>query len=237
MSARGCLQKMKHIDIMVTNNEGVIRSITTTSAKVLGFDSDELVGSNFLELLAGRKDTDHIGRLFDEAGEAELMLAIAKEFGYSVLDEWMVDEDLNVLPCAVYVYAKLKNEEFVWVIIPRRGPLDSAPLSMDPKSGNLIVDLSQRGGKVFELSRRDLSVLDAFMGGDTDAEIAGNLGISKGAVRYSLRRMMEAGGNRDRKGMRRDLWYSISDLVIPDTRSYKRGEHDFYTQKKHIDED
>jgi DNA-binding CsgD family transcriptional regulator len=227
---------MKHIDIMVTNAEGVIRSITTASAKVLGFESEELVGQNFFALLEGRKDTDRIARLFDEAGEAELMLAIAKEYGYSVLDEWMVDEESNVLPCAIYVYNKRKEGEYVWVVIPRRGPLDGAPMTLDLQTRNLILDLRQRGGKVIALSYRDIAIFDSFMSGQTDAEIAEDLRITKGAVRYSLRRMVDASAANSRKEMRRNFWYSISELALPDARSYIRGEHGFYTQHKHIDD-
>ena len=184
---------MKHIDIMLTDADGVISSITPAAAKVLGFESEELVGQNFFALLGERKDTDHIAQLFDEVGEAELMLAIAREYGYSVIDEWMVDEDSNVLPCAVYVYNKRKEGEFVWVVIPRRGPLDGAPMKLDLQSRKLILDLRPRGGKVIELSYRDLAIFDSFMSGQTDAEIADDLHITKGAVRYSLRRMVAAG--------------------------------------------
>ena len=227
---------MKHIDIMVTDAEGVIRSLTPASAKVLGFDCDELEGRNFFELLRQRKDGDHIARIFDEVGEAELMLAIATEFGYSVLDEWMVDDELNVLPCAVYVYAKRREGEFVWVVIPRRGPLDSAPLSLDLETNTLLLDLRQRGGGLMRLSHRDLAIFDAFMSGQADAEIAEDLHITKGAVRYTLRRMVNASAAKSRKEMRRNFWYSISELVLPDARSYLLGEHGFLTQHKHIDE-
>ena len=226
---------MKHIDIMVTNAEGIILSLTHASAQVLGLDSDELEGRNFFELLGQRKDVDQIARIFDEVGEAELMLAIAKEYGYSVLDEWMVDKDRSVLPCAVYVYAKRKEQEFVWVVIPRRGPLDSAPMKFDIENGKLILDLTQRGGKIISLSRRDLAIFDAFMSGQTDAEIAEDLSISKGAVRYALRRMVDAGAAKNRKEMRRNFWYSISELALPDARSYIRGEHGFYTRQLDID--
>ena len=143
---------MRHVDVMVTSSEGVIRSITSTSAKVLGFESEQLIGQKFFTLLEERKDTDRIAQLFDEAGEAELMLAIAKEYGYSVIDEWMVDEELNVLPCAVYVYKKRNQDEYVWVAIPRRGPLDRAPMTLDLQTRNLILDLRPRGGKVIALS-------------------------------------------------------------------------------------
>lgn len=225
---------MKHVDIMITDKNGVIVSITAASARVLGFDSGELVGRNFLELLRERKDVDHIARLFNEADEVELMLDIAREFGYSVVDEWMVDEELNVLPCAVYVYNKRKENQFVWVIIPRRGPLDGAPLKLDPENGNLILDLTQRGGKVISLSQRDLAIFDGFMSGLTDAEIAENLHITKGAVTYSLRRILAASEVNTRKEMKRNFWHHISDLALPDARSYIRGEHGLYTQHKHI---
>jgi DNA-binding CsgD family transcriptional regulator len=227
---------MKHIDIMVTNAEGVIRSITPASAKVLGFERKELVGRNFFTLLGERKDSDHIAELFDEVGEAELMLAIAREYGYSVIDEWMVDEDLNVLPCAVNENNKRKVEEFVWVVIPRRGPREGAPMTLDLQSRNLILDLRQRGGKIIKLSYRDIAIFDSFMSGQTDSEIADDLHITKGAVRYSLRRMVDASAANSRKEMRRNFWYSISELALPDARSYIRGEHGFYTQLKHIDE-
>ena len=228
---------MKHIDIMVTDFEGVIRSITHASARVLGFDCNELVGQNFFELLKKRKDSDNIARLFDEVSEAELRMAIATEYGYSVIDEWMVDEELNVLPCAVYVYAKRKESEFVWVIIPRRGPLDGAPITLDLDSRKLILDLRQRGGKVIELSNRDLAIFDSFMSGQTDAEIAADLKVTKGTVRYTLRRMVNASAAKTRKEMRRNFWYSISELALPDARSYMRGEHGFYTQRRHIDDE
>lgn len=220
---------------MVTDSEGVILTLTPASAKVLGFDSKELEGRNFFTLLNERKEADHIARLFDEVGEAELMLSIAKEYGYSVLDEWMVDEQLRVLPCAVYVYAKQKKNHFVWVVIPRRGPLDSAPMTLDLATHNLILDLRPRGGKVIALSRRDIAIFDAFMSGQTDAEIAQDLHITKGSVRYALRRMVEAGVSKNRKEMRRDFWYSISELALPDARSFIRGEHDIYTNKRHLD--
>ena len=227
---------MRHVDVMVTSAEGVIRSITSASAKALGFESEQLIGQNFFTLLEERKDTDLIAQLFDEAGEAELMLAIAKEYGYSVIDEWMVDEELNVLPCAVYVYNKRNQDEYVWVVIPRRGPLERAPMTLDLQTRNLILDLRPRGGKVIALSYRDIAIFDSFMSGQTDDEIAEDLHITKGAVRYSLRRMVDASAANSRKEMRRNFWYSISEMALPDTRSYIRGEHGFYTQRKHIDE-
>ncbi len=227
---------MKHIDIMVTDGDGTILSLTQASARVLGLDSDELKGLNFFDLLGQRKDADHIARVFDEVGEAELMLAIAREYGYSVLDEWMVDNERSVLPCAVYVYRKRKEQEFVWVVIPRRGPLDSAPMKFDIENRKLILDLTQRGGKVISLSRMDLAIFDAFMSGQTDAEIAEDLSITEGTVRYALRRMVDASAAKNRKELRRNFWYSISELALPDARSYIRGEHGFYTQKLDIDE-
>jgi hypothetical protein len=184
---------------LVTSAEDGIRSITSASAKVLGFESEQLIDQNFLTLLESRKDSDLIAQLLDKVREADLMLAIAKEYGYSVIDEWMVDEELNVLPCAVYVYNKCNQDEFVWVVIPRRGPLDGAPMTLDLLTRNLILDLRPRGGKVIALSYRDIAILDSFMSGQTDDEIAEGRHVTKGAGRYSLRRMVDASAANSRK--------------------------------------
>ena len=72
------------------------------------------------------------------------------------------------------------------------------------------------------------------MSGQTDDEIAEDLHITKGAVRYSLRTMVDAGAANSRKDMRRNFWYSISEMALPDTRSYIRGEHGFYTNESKL---